>query len=615
MLQYRLLAAIALSTIVYTSPAPNHFVLTSAEEVLDGTYASYHYFSDGPKEIEAVTVYDGMGYVQEYSIEPPHAAVWTEQGWLSRWLALGGEGDVVVHLNDPKGAENISLPHRPAAFPSHPSISLPLSGRLLTFSSFLTPDASHSPSELLACIPSSTIPRPPARPGKAEDVKIALIERGICDFATKVMAAQDRGAHAVIVGDAKAKSGETDAEGRKREGLITMFSPQDTDSLYIPAVFVSRASYLGLRDLLANQTGSKSPGQGLYIDISEGSDEGNALSGLLSFALLMPTLFLLAMIGIHRFRVARQREADRAPAMVVLSLPERVWTPDIVWEKEDDSSEGPGSPSPEGGERSLLTDEQEVHDSQSDILNDPTDADPSRTHPPLPIHPSIISSPPLLPPLTETNPSFSPTLPAHPPLSSSTDNAGPSRNNKKHKRPARRYFSKDECAICMDAFEKGDIVRILPCGHVFHKEECDEWLMKWRKLCPTCRADVTLPQAKVKGSIMTPVIGPPMAIDADRTEQTPSSFDTLAVFPNPELNSNLGGETLGSGPGSFSSPSRPWRLPEIWRNMRERLSEWVDPRLGLRRRTGVRLGEGEEEEGAGEEEEQRERLIAGEEAV
>lgn len=184
----------------------------------------------------------------------------------------------------------------------------------------------------------------------------------------------------------------------------------------------------------------------------------------------------------YRRCLSSQREADRAPATVVLSLPERVWTPDIVWEKEDDSSEGPGSPSPEGGERSLLTDEQELHDSQSDILNDPTDADPSQTHPPSPIHPSIISSPSLLPPLTETNPSFSPTLPAHPPLSSSTDNAGPSRNNKKRKRPARRYFSKDECAICMDAFEKGDIVRILPCGHVFHKEECDEWLMKWRKL-------------------------------------------------------------------------------------------------------------------------------------
>lgn len=113
---------------------------------------------------------------------------------------------------------------------------------------------------------------------------------------------------------------------------------------------------------------------------------------------------------------------------------------------------------------------------------------------------------------------------------------------------------------------------------------------------------------------MTPVIGPPMAVDADRTEQTPSSFDTLAAFPNPDFNSNLGGGTLGSGPGTSSSPSRPWRLPEVWRDVRERLIGWVGPRFGLRR-TGVRLGEGEEEGGAGEEEEERERMVTGEESV
>jgi hypothetical protein len=56
-------------------------------------------------------------------------------------------------------------------------------------------------------------------------VNIALVERGKCDFATKVLAAQERGAGAVIVGDT-AEDGETRAEGAKRVGgLITMFSP------------------------------------------------------------------------------------------------------------------------------------------------------------------------------------------------------------------------------------------------------------------------------------------------------------------------------------------------------------------------------------------------------
>ena len=51
-----------------------------------------------------------------------------------------------------------------------------------------------------------------------------------------------------------------------------------------------------------------------------------------------------------------------------------------------------------------------------------------------------------------------------------------------HSTAGKKYFSKDECAICMDSFHRGDVVRILPCGHVFHKDECDEWLLKWRKL-------------------------------------------------------------------------------------------------------------------------------------
>ena len=39
-----------------------------------------------------------------------------------------------------------------------------------------------------------------------------------------------------------------------------------------------------------------------------------------------------------------------------------------------------------------------------------------------------------------------------------------------------------ECAICLSEFAEGDRVRILPCQHIFHLEEVDEWLIQRKKL-------------------------------------------------------------------------------------------------------------------------------------
>ena len=195
----------------------------------------------------------------------------------------------------------------------------------------------------------------------------------------------------------------------------------------------------------------------------------------------------------------RQREAERAPPLLVLSLPERIWTPDIVWEKDSDSESTASphsttSPTADGGPTS------------------------SALPPPPPISPAQIVTPPAV---DVVNPL--------PELSLASGSRKKARS--KSAVSAKKYFSKDECAICMDAFQSGEIVRILPCGHVFHKDECDEWLLKWRKLvskldllwllfrhndgnttpidemqCPTCRADVTLPPgAPAQGMTMTPV--------------------------------------------------------------------------------------------------------------
>ncbi|ORX37580.1 hypothetical protein BD324DRAFT_622508 [Kockovaella imperatae] len=434
------------------------------------------------------------------------------QGWLNRWLAIGGEGSVVIQLAGTQ--DNVSLPHRPSAFPSQlfPPFTLPISGTLKPFTSFLetsaesdqTPHAkqqdrgTRSPSPIQGCVAQ---PLGHDRPSYADD--IALIERGGCDFARKVRAAQVRGASGVIVGDGPAREGETDQEGRLRENLITMFSPEDTYDIYIPSVFVSRASYLFLMDIFQNQT-SHGFSKGIRVEISEGADEGGALSSLLSFALLMPSLFLLATIAIHRIRVARQREAERAPPMVVLSLPERIWTPDIIWEKDSDTESTLSSPSTPTPQKSSSRRPFQHSQASSRSIN------AAIVPPPPPISSSeVVPAPPeAIDMITSSRPKRAHISPSAMAGSGSGFGTGTTRTKARTKSgvSAKKYFSKDECAICMDSFQRGEIVRILPCGHVFHKDECDEWLMKWRKLCPTCRADVTVPPGgSMDGTTMTPV--------------------------------------------------------------------------------------------------------------
>jgi len=51
----------------------------------------------------------------------------------------------------------------------------------------------------------------------------------------------------------------------------------------------------------------------------------------------------------------------------------------------------------------------------------------------------------------------------------------------------------ESCAVCLEAFEGGQAVRLLPsCGHIFHAATCvDPWLLH-SATCPLCRT-VALP--------------------------------------------------------------------------------------------------------------------------
>lgn len=47
-----------------------------------------------------------------------------------------------------------------------------------------------------------------------------------------------------------------------------------------------------------------------------------------------------------------------------------------------------------------------------------------------------------------------------------------------------------QCYICLDDYEEGDKIRVLPCRHEYHMSCVDKWLKEIHGVCPLCRGDV-----------------------------------------------------------------------------------------------------------------------------
>ncbi|KAJ8000703.1 hypothetical protein DPEC_G00183110 [Dallia pectoralis] len=47
----------------------------------------------------------------------------------------------------------------------------------------------------------------------------------------------------------------------------------------------------------------------------------------------------------------------------------------------------------------------------------------------------------------------------------------------------------DHCAVCIEGYKANDVVRILPCRHIFHKSCVDPWLLDHRT-CPMCKINI-----------------------------------------------------------------------------------------------------------------------------
>lgn len=146
--------------------------------------------------------------------------------------------------------------------------------------------------------------------------------------------------------------------------------------------------------------------------------------------LLLPSFLTLVTLLVHRVRASRAAQRDRAPEDIVKNLPWRVWN-GTRWEKAG------GAP-----HNNTLSKVGDVADPSpnNDLITNPTDEGDDGLD---------------------------------------TVEQGSSRIHLPW------YTTQGECAICLEEFVVGDKVRVLPCEHVFHMNEIDDWLINRKKLVST----------------------------------------------------------------------------------------------------------------------------------
>lgn len=403
---------------------------------------------------------------------------------VSFFVVGGGTEDVTHHAASPGTAltgwaessltvERTGARHasRPASFGSHLAQEITLPLYPLT--------ALNASDDQFGCSPSLTMTTTMTGSNKRGEWA-ALVQRGKCSFSQKARHAQSLGARVLVYGD------ESESEGGvPGGGLLTPWSPDDTSDIYIASSFVSRSSYLSLlatfeaeQKLPSSLAQSPPPAadssdqvRGLMVTFSKDEIFAWPFLDLLLMLLFLPTLLTLMTVFTHRLRLARQRQAERAPREAIDGLRVFAWQVPPPEKRSSSSTAAATDETVNESDRRGGRGGGGARDEEAAI---------GETTPLLP--PALLSS-------TAANGRPSPPLRRqwHMPDFFHRLPFVRRKRAKVLKAPDRHraFVRTSECAICLSDFEKGELVMELPCGHWFHKEEVVPWLAEQRGVVST----------------------------------------------------------------------------------------------------------------------------------
>uniref|UniRef100_UPI00358E22B4 RING finger protein 148-like n=1 Tax=Myxine glutinosa TaxID=7769 RepID=UPI00358E22B4 len=91
----------------------------------------------------------------------------------------------------------------------------------------------------------------------------------------------------------------------------------------------------------------------------------------------------------------------------------------------------------------------------------------------------------------------------------------------------------EPCSICIESYSTGEVLRVLPCRHKFHRQCVDPWLLGHRT-CPMCKLDIL--KALGIENELKPLEGSnnPSSVNSDHMMRM-ESHDTLAADRVPEV--------------------------------------------------------------------------------